>query len=316
MDTTLTERYLAAATGTLPPTAQDDVRDELKASIDDAVETRVEQGEERPDAERAVLTELGDPAVLAARFADRPLHLIGPRYYLTWLRLLKLLLAIVPACVVGGVALGQALSGAPIGQIVAQPIAAGLSAAVQVCFWVTVVFAILERTGADTGVRWDVDKLPEPRPTGAGRGDLVTSLVFLGLGAGAILLDRQTGLVRVGGESLSFFHPELWPWAMAGLLALIGLEALLAIAVFVRGRWTTALAVVNTALGVLFVSWVLTVLGRGLLVDPALVDVLVDRSGVGRDTLHTLGVLVGVAVVGTCAWDVVDGWRKARRDAR
>ena len=30
-----------------------------------------------------MLTELGDPVILAAEYADRPLHLIGPRYYLT-----------------------------------------------------------------------------------------------------------------------------------------------------------------------------------------------------------------------------------------
>ena len=32
------------------------------------------------------------PAMLAARYADRPLHLIGPRYFPTWWRLLRLLL--------------------------------------------------------------------------------------------------------------------------------------------------------------------------------------------------------------------------------
>ncbi|MFY9713130.1 MAG: permease prefix domain 1-containing protein [Microbacterium sp.] len=61
--TTLTERYIAATVKSLTPTAQDDVRVELEASISDAVEARVEQGEERTDAERVVLTELGDPGI-------------------------------------------------------------------------------------------------------------------------------------------------------------------------------------------------------------------------------------------------------------
>src|SRR5690625_6334720 len=58
---------------------QDDVRAELTTSITDAIDARTEQGEDPETAERAVLTELGDPAVLAAEYVDRPLHLIGPR---------------------------------------------------------------------------------------------------------------------------------------------------------------------------------------------------------------------------------------------
>ena len=47
-------------------------------------------GQDPATAEREVLTELGNPAQLAARYADRRLQLIGPTYYLAWLRLLKL----------------------------------------------------------------------------------------------------------------------------------------------------------------------------------------------------------------------------------
>ena len=104
---TLTERYIAATTASLPAESQQDVRAELGVSIADAVEARIEQGEDPAAAERAVLTELGDPVVLAAGYADRPLHLIGPRYYLTWWRLLKALLIIVPLCALGGVAVAH-----------------------------------------------------------------------------------------------------------------------------------------------------------------------------------------------------------------
>ena len=101
---TLTERYISATIRSLTPEVQDDVRAELQASIADAIDAKLEQGETPSAAERAVLSELGDPGILAAGYADRPLHLIGPKYYLVWGRLLKLLLWIVPACVFGGVA--------------------------------------------------------------------------------------------------------------------------------------------------------------------------------------------------------------------
>ena len=104
--TTLTDRYVAAAMRTVPEKQRDDLGAELRASIDDQIDARVENGEPHGDAERAVLTELGDPDKLAAGYTDRPLYLIGPRYYLDWWRLLKLLLWIVPACAAFGVALG------------------------------------------------------------------------------------------------------------------------------------------------------------------------------------------------------------------
>ncbi|MEO2098896.1 MAG: permease prefix domain 1-containing protein [Brachybacterium sp.] len=117
MSATLTERYISATIRSLPAESQEDVRAELAASIADAVEARTEQGEDPGAAEREVLTGLGDPAVLAAGYADRPLHLLGPRYYLTWRRLLILLLWIVPACAFVGVGLSQALIGADGGTI-------------------------------------------------------------------------------------------------------------------------------------------------------------------------------------------------------
>src|SRR5690625_3304744 len=130
MKSTLTDRYITAAASSLPAHMQTDVRAELEALIVDATEARIEHGKLVVDAERDVLTELGDPAVLAATYAERPLHLVGPKYYLTWLRLLKLLIAIVPACAGLGMAIAQSLSGAAIGDIFAETIALILSVVV------------------------------------------------------------------------------------------------------------------------------------------------------------------------------------------
>ena len=106
MTDTLTTRYIDAVTRSVPERQRDDVARELAAAIADQIDARLVAGEAPGDAERIVLTELGDPERLAAGYADRPLHLIGPRYYLEWKRLLVLLLWIVPACAAGGVAIG------------------------------------------------------------------------------------------------------------------------------------------------------------------------------------------------------------------
>ncbi|HET8928096.1 MAG TPA: permease prefix domain 1-containing protein [Microbacterium sp.] len=315
--TNLTERYIAATVRSLPQNAQADVRAELQTSIDDAVEARVDQGEGRADAERAVLNGLGDPAALAAGYADRPLHLIGPRYFLTWWRLLKLLLVIVPVVAAVGVAIGQAVAEASIGDVIGQALGVALSAIVHVSFWVTLVFAVLERTtGTARLPAWNVDHLPEPRASGVGRSELIGSLVFLGAAAAAIVWDHFRGLAYAGGEWVSVLDPGMWPWVITGLFILMAAEAALAIAVYANGRWTRWLAIANTVLAVLAASLLLTLLARGELVDPAFLQAVFLDNGVEPDALRILAVLLGFGIAGIAAWDIVDGWLKTRRDAR
>lgn len=312
MHTTLTERYIDAVTRAVPEKQRADVAGELRASIADQIDARVEVGEAVDTAEREVLTALGDPDALAAGFADRPLHLIGPRFYLTWKRLLIVLLWIVPVCAAAAVALGQSLAGESIGHIVANTIAMTLSIIVHLCFWVTVVFVVLERTGASALTPWTLDDLPAPRGSGAGVADLIAGVVLSVLLAGALIWDALVGFVHLQGQWHSFLGPQMWPWWTGALLVVIAAEIALAVAVFARGRWTTALAVVNAALAVIAASILLTALGRGLLINAELIDVALG-SGASADLPHVLGVITGFAVVGVAAWDAIDGFLKARR---
>ena len=316
MSATLTERYISATIRTLPAESQEDVRAELAASIADAVEARTAQGEDPEAAEREVLTGLGDPAVLAAGYADRPLHLLGPRHYLTWRRLLIVLLWIVPACALVGVGLSQALIGADVGTIIGEALGTALTAAVHVAFWTTLVFVVLERTGAETGEAWSVDDLPEPKETGTGRTDLVASLVVLGLVLAALAWDRLIGLVRLEGEWMPVLHPDLWPLWGSVLVVIVLAEAVQAVVLHARGRWSTGLAVVSTVLAVAFVSWALTLFGNGRLLNPELLEMARTVGGIDAEAMHTLGVILVVSIVAISGWDVIDGWVKTRRDAR
>ena len=170
MNTELTERYLRAAIAGLPAATQDDVRTELTALIMDATEARIDQGEEPPRPSAPCSPSSAIPAILAAEYADRPLHLIGPRYFLVWRRLLKLLLWIVPAVAAVGVAISQALVDAPLGTLIGESLGVGLSSAVHVAFWVTVVFVVLERSGARPAPAGAPTSFPSCRaPAPAGR---------------------------------------------------------------------------------------------------------------------------------------------------
>ncbi|WP_314505342.1 permease prefix domain 1-containing protein [uncultured Microbacterium sp.] len=318
--TTLTDRYVTAAMRTVPEKQRDDLGAELRASIADQVDGRMENGEHHAAAERAVLTELGDPDKLAAGYTDRPLHLIGPKYYLEWWRLLKLLLWIVLPAAAFGIALAETLEGQPIGSIIGGVVVTLISVAVHLCFWTTLVFVIVERTGARAGsfTEWSVDQLPEPRQRGVGFADLIVSLVFLALAAGAVIWDLTIGFVPASvsgaGEPLPFLNPALWPWWIAGLFVLMALEATLAVVVYLIGRWTPALAVANAVLALAFAVPALLLLSQGQLLNPQFFPTVVGAGG--AEVAAIVNVVFGFGIVLIAVWDIIDVVLKTVRSRR
>lgn len=314
---TLTDRYVDAAMRTVPESQRADLAAELRASIDDQIEARVEQGESPQAAERAVLTELGDPDKLAAGYTDRPLWLIGPRYYLQWWRLLKLLWWIVIPCAVFGVSLAMVLDGASFGRIMGAIWPLALTVGVHVGFWTTLVFFIVERTeGREKSLPfepWTVDQLPDPRPRGAGFGDLIASLVFLVVAAGAILWDLFVGFVPTE-PGLSFLAPELWPNWILALFGLMALEAALAVTVYAVRRWTIWLAVVNGVLNAAIAIPAIWLLMQGELINPAYFPTIIGEDGAEVGVIVT--VVTGFVIGGIAVWDTIDGAMKAVRARR
>jgi hypothetical protein len=312
--TTLTDRYVDAAMRGVPEKQRADLAAELRTSIDDQIDARVAAGEPGNAAERAVLTELGDPDRLAAGYLDRPLWVIGPRYYLDWWRLLKLLWAIVPACAAFGVALGQVLAGASFGQILGSVVSVVISVIVHIGFWVTLVFFVLERTGREApeaSAPWTPDRLPEPKASGASFAELVSTLVFLALAAGAVLWDHFVGWPIGGGETLPFLDPGLWPWWITGLFVVMAAEALLGIAVYAKGRWTTALAYLNLVLNAVIAIPALWLLSQGLLINSAFFPTVIPDAGAQVGAI--VSVILGFVFAGIAVWDSIDAFLKAHR---
>jgi len=321
MNATLTDRYIDAAMRTVPEKQRSDLAAELRASIGDQIDARVEAGEALEAAERAVLTDLGDPDKLAAGYTDRRLYLIGPRYYLEWWRLLKLLLWIVPACAAFGIALGQTLAGATFGQVVGATWGGVLAVVAHLFFWVTLVFALLERNDGKSPLErnaltkdgpwatWSLDRLPEPHQSGAGFADFIVLTAFLVIWAAAILWDLLIGFVP--GSDLSFLDPGLWPWWIAGLFVLMAAQSLLAFLVYRKGRWTFGFAVANAAIALAVALPALWLLAQGRLLNQQLLLTLVPEDG--AEVNQILAIITGFGIATIAIWAIIDGFLKARR---
>ena len=116
--------------------------------------------------------------------------------------------------------------------------------------------------------------------------DLVASLVFLAIAAGAILWDHFVGAVYfVDTGWVSFLAPELWPWYIGGLLVLMAIEALLAISVYAKGRWDIGSATINLVLNLTVAGYALWLLSQQQLINPEFfATVIPDRFG--RHRVH------------------------------
>ena len=159
----LTESYIHEVVKRIPADQRTDVADELRTTIADTVDAR---DTDPAAAEREVLTEMGDPILLAARYADRPLALIGPRFYPTYLRILVLLLSTVLPIVVVVMVMLDVVDHHDVGSAIGAGFAAVLTVGGQMIAWLTVVFALIDRAAARDGsadepAPWTPDRLPE-----------------------------------------------------------------------------------------------------------------------------------------------------------
>jgi hypothetical protein len=210
---TLTDRYVEATLRRLPSGQRKDIERELRSSIADAVDDRVGGGEDPAAAETAVLTGLGDPARLAASYANRPLYLIGPRLYTDYVRTLTALIGIVVPIVAVVVGIVRAVNEAGFGEILGGVIGAAITTTVQIAFWVTLVFALLERTGArwDKGHAWTPADLPAPPSRRARFRDLIAECVATIALAAFILLSPSLFPGKdAEGNPVPVLDPWLW----------------------------------------------------------------------------------------------------------
>ncbi|WP_377641737.1 permease prefix domain 1-containing protein [Oryzobacter terrae] len=316
--TSLTDRYVTATVRGLDEGQRADVERELRATIEDMVDARLDTGAAptREEAERAVLIELGDPMRLAAGYSGSPLHLIGPTVFPQWRRLVVLLLwTVVPIVTVLNLVIRlfvDDVAADGVGPAFGSAAGLAVQVAIHVVFWTTLVFAVLERTQPATDLGgWDPHQLPEDdQARSVGLGETVASLVFLVLIALAIVWQHVNSPVRAAGEAVPVLDPALWSlWIPVFLVVVVG-HAVVAVLTFRAGRWTLPLALVGVALDVVATAVMVWLLQTGQLFNAAFLDVITAGGWVDAERDLTLGLTVGI--IGITVWDQVETFRRVR----
>ncbi len=316
--TLLSERYVHAVTRRLPPDQRDDVADELRAGIDDRVESLLgpTSALSRVEAERAAIEELGDPALLSDGYTGTRRQLIGPELYPGYVCVLKGVLVTVVPVVTVLIAVIQALTGSSFGAVVGETVWMALNLSVHIAFWVTVTFVLIERGSAPDDVRdalgteWDPDQLPElPRASGGSVSDLAASVVFLSLIGAAIVWQQLRPSITADGERVPALDPDLWSFWLPLVLVLLVVEIGFEVVKYRLG-WSVRLATANTVLAAVFAAPLVYLAATERLLNPAAVaGVQEEWAAFDPAVAHTV-VLVSAVVI--AVWDTVDGWVKTR----
>ena len=144
----LIEVYIQEVTRRLPEKSREDIALELRSTIEDMLPDDYNE-----EDVKLVLEKLGNPASLASGYQDQPMYLIGPRYFDVYITLLKMILPIAGVIALISMVATYILdySGEEaiinvVLAIIGEGIGTLLDVGLQVFFWLTLVFAIMERT--------------------------------------------------------------------------------------------------------------------------------------------------------------------------
>lgn len=332
MMTNLTDRYVGEVLRGVPAAMRQDVAQELRASIADAIDASATRELTEPEpasgtatapagapaadpdaAEARALNELGDPARLAASLTDGPQYLIGPGLYWDYRRTLRTLLTIVPPIVALTVSTVQAFTGTPPVEVLLDGLWLLVVVAVQVALWTTLGFAIAEHTGAGELPRrhpWSVADLPERAARRVTLGETVGTVLGLLIGIAALIWQQAGARVSEGGPAVPLLDPDLWSFWLPALIVLMSAGVVVALLAYAKGRWTPALTTLRVAGDVLFAAGGITLLLTQQVLNPDFFAELghADWAAPGSPLTQGIAWVIGVGAV----VDIVDIVRKAR----
>jgi hypothetical protein len=289
-----------------------------------------ERGESAAKDEKIVaetLEQIGDPRLLAAKYAPPKRYLIGPDWYEGYLMVLqRVLYTALP--IVAVVTFTLALSNDPLDYVGAfgDAIWRAFSIGIQILFWVTLTFVLIERSGEKPddlpkpgSQPWTVDQLPKmSRRRQISVGESLISIAFLLFIIIWIILPSVLNRLAGDTETVPFLNPDLWDFWLPLLFVILGLTLIHEIFKLRIGVWTRPLMITNVILCLTTIVYIIALITTQDVVNPAVVAAL-ESSMTPSDmenaaTWATWTVNLTAAIfVGIYTWDMIDSIRKARQ---
>ncbi|WP_282139637.1 hypothetical protein [Cytobacillus oceanisediminis] len=328
----LIEVYIQEVTRRLPEKSRADIALELQSTIGDMLPDDYNEKDVKD-----VLSKLGSPAALAAGYRDQPMHLIGPRYFDVYVSLLKMILPIAAAIALISIAAefifdfnrDDTIINAVLG-FMGYGIWRLIEVAVQVFFWLTIVFAVIERM--DKGKEqhplspslkpWTPEDLKSityiPKKKAISKFEVFGSLMWTAIWATLYFYaDRLMGVYRGGGEGLEFQIAAVNQEVLLGywpiVVVIIALEVGLALYKLIIGQWTKRMAIFNTVLELFATIVFIFILLNPNLLQPEFTAYMSDLFSISAAQFKNW-LLGGIMIVFIfyAGMSIFDGIRKSR----
>lgn len=308
---TLIDRYVAAATDDFPGSDNATTAREVRAALDDIVEARLAEGMSQDEAERAAVTELGEPKQFADQFRQEPRYLIGPRVFRSWWLALRIAWAALIPLFVALAALDFLADGdGNSARLFGEVLGGAFEGLLQGAFWVTLTFAIIELTGQSSALdeereEWSPDDLPK---VDVGRqitiSEVVLSLVSV---VGAVFVAVRFQADQLGAFGLDafydlpkdtpIFNPELSSWWGIVFIALLVLSLGVSIWAFIRGVWSTDVLLVKLAENGLWLVYLLLLNASGDIINPIIVAESSQKSEWALTGENSNNIIIGIGII-------------------
>lgn len=301
---TLAQRYIYEVTKRIPESQRKDVTMELETMIEDLVLSRAE--EDKEVATKLVLKELGNPVLLASKYTNSKQYLIGPKWFeiykIVLFSILKYALPIILIVlfIAGLVETDKNIIANAFG-IIGDTIGIGIG----ITFWVTVVFAALERSNVEFkefDTEWNPESLPEIPDTR--QVSLVDSYLEIGTSLFSIAF-------LVYFSTLSIFNHEEWRPIGTAIALIFGATLVHNLFMLKAGRWTTGLVVAQVVMSIALIITAVVFVSTKDLVDSELIKTLTD-NGIedAKKAVSFVIYAIGLSVVLVSMWEIFDAVRK------
>ncbi|PFR41484.1 HAAS signaling domain-containing protein [Bacillus cereus] len=327
----LIDLYIQEVAKRLPEKNREDITLELRSTIDDMLPEDYNEKDVK-----SVLEKLGSPVSLANGYLDRPMHLIGPRYFDVYTTLLKMIIPI--AAVIALISMvaenfigysgDQAVLNVIL-QLIGKGIGGIFEVGLHVFFWLTVVFVILERTDKDKGIeplttslkKWTPDDLKNisyiPKKKAISKFEVFGGLMWTAVWATLYFYANYlVGVYNGTANGLKFVSPtfnqdvllQYWPI----VVIMIVFEICISLYKLVQGQWTQRLAIGNVILQIAGTIVFIVIVVNPHVFNAGFITYLANAFTISSEEFKTWLIGGGIFFyMLSAAINIFDGFRKA-----